>query len=336
MTTPTFLPHTRKHYWEWQALRGLKAYLGRDDIDRQYARLRRLVPLLQTLLVSERRWAHRNLQLVYGHAFSEAERHRMVRLVFENILSSHLDGFLADRFRFRETDRHHLQEALQQGRGVIACSIHIGCWEPALKRLAELCAPTPTAIVYRHANNPLNEEEFARVRESYGVEWIRRDQPRQILDAVRKKKVLGLMVDINTREGGVTAPFLGMPAQCPSGPARLAMRFGLPIVPMLALREAPGVADFQFFPPIEPPRNKQPEEKEIVRVTAQLNDVFQPIIHRHAEQYNWLHARWRTRKNGQLWSLKDDLAAMQATRLDPLGPYPPVQDRVRSLVKVPS
>ncbi|MBF0455269.1 MAG: lysophospholipid acyltransferase family protein [Magnetococcales bacterium] len=319
---------SRKHKLEWLALKGVIHYIRRGSLASTPKKIGRLTPLLQKILRSERLWADRNLQLIYGHALSETEREVLVRLIFENVLLSHLEGMQIDGFQFEDHGVNHLKEAIQLGRGVIACSIHLGSWEPGLKHFAQLAAPSPTAIVYRHANNPLSEAEFIKIRASYGVEWIRRDQPRQIIKAIQEKKLLGLMTDMNTRVDGVTAPFLGVPAQSPAGPARLALRFGAPILPLVSIRQAPGQAKFIIFPALEPQKKAKPSLEDVVALTTKINDTFTETIHQHAEQYNWLHARWRTREEGTLWKTDTPIELMQCARPDPLAPYPEIAQRV--------
>jgi Kdo2-lipid IVA lauroyltransferase/acyltransferase len=324
---------SRKHHFEWLALKTIMATVCRGDITSTAKKIRRLVPLLELILPSEYGWAKRNIHLVYGEVLSPKERKMLVRMAFENVLLSHVEGMKVDEVWFQNEGTTHLHDALKLGRGAIACSVHLGSWEPALKQLAKIAAPTPTAIVYRHANNPKSETEFIKIRSTYGVEWIRRDQPRQILQAMKEKKVLGLMTDINTREGGVTAPFLGIQAQCPPGPARLSLKFGTPIVPMIPIRKSACQTHFLFLPPIIPEQKAVIKERDVVALTHRINAAFEPMVHRYAEQYNWLHSRWRGRKGGETWSLETPIEEMLCSRTDPLAPYPKLDERVLKLIQ---
>ncbi|MBF0358826.1 MAG: lysophospholipid acyltransferase family protein [Magnetococcales bacterium] len=323
---------SKKHYIEWLALKTIIAYIRSGTITATQTKVKRLVPVLQKILKSEFRWANRNLQMIYGNSLSEKQRQVLVKIVFENVLFSHVEGMQVGDIKFQEIGTEHIHDALKLDRGVIACSIHLGSWEPGLKRFAELVAPTPAAIVYRHANNPLSEAEFIKIRAPYGVEWIRRDQPRDILKAIKEKKVLGLMTDINTREGGVTAPFLGIPAQCPPGPARLALGLGAPIVPIYAVRDTPGEARLFALPAIEPQKKRGASEEDVAALTTEINTTFAPVIHNYAEQYNWLHARWRARSSGELWRADTTLEVMNNAKVDPSLPPPHLGERVFTLI----
>ncbi|MBF0447953.1 MAG: lysophospholipid acyltransferase family protein [Magnetococcales bacterium] len=333
MSTHSSKP-TWKHRLEWLALKGVIAYIQSGSVRSTPRKIARLTPLLQKILRSEFQWAQRNLQLIYADTLSEEQRRVLVSLTFENILLSHVEGMQAEAFEFHDSGLEHLQQAIALDRGVLVCSIHLGSWEPGIKHLVDLAAPTPTALVYRHANNPLSEAEFIRVRAPYGADCIRRDQPRQILKAVRDKKVLCLMTDINTREGAITAPFLDFPAQCPSGPARLALQFGTPIVPMVSIRTGPGQALFTALPALIPTPKKGATIEELTELTSQINAAFAPLIHTYAEQYNWLHARWRSKSDGTLWKPDSPIELMRAGRTCPVdAPDPTPGDRVLKLIK---
>ena len=324
-----------RHYLEWVLLRGVMAFIRRGDIVSAYHRLQGLSLPLRKILQSEWRWAHFNLQLVYGPNITEQQRHRLAAMAFENVLRSHIDGMRVMDFHFSGTDAlkqlKPLQEVFQQGKGVILCAVHLGTWEAALKILA--ANGIPIGVVYRHANNPLSEQEFIQVREPYHVQWIRRDDPRATLRVLREKKVLVLMTDINQRQHGISAPFFDVPALSPVGTARLAKRFQCPVIAGACIRERPGEVSFHFKS-IEL-ATADGEEQTLETITAQINHQFEAWIHTYAEQYNWLHARWRSRPDGTLWNIKDQQVAQ--TLLNTLDasrnkPYPHLSARVQKLL----
>jgi len=309
-------PPTIKHRLEWLLLKGLEKYLGEVSIDKASARARGLAKWGRKILKREWAWTLRNLELIYGPNLSVAQREKLAGLAFGNIFTSYLEGFHPDRGDFRNEGAEHLQIALNAGRGAILCSVHIGPWEPGLKYAASL--GFPIAALYRHANNPLSEKEFVRLRAQSGLEMISRKDGWRTMRALMDKKFLGLMVDINTREGGIAAPFLGLPAMCPAGPARLALQFKAPIIPLAAVREAPGRCVLKVLPAIQPVGHKKSPE-DLARLTGEVNAAFEGLIHDHAEQYNWLHARWRARPDGALWKPDDSFDAMAAERTEPFA-----------------
>ena len=315
-----------RHYLEWGLLRGVLRLLRQGDMEAAYRLVRRLSPLLRRVLRSEWGWANTNLKLIYGQNLSEQQRTRLACLAFENVLCSHVDGLRVSEISFEHKNIQHAHDAYGLGRGAVMVTVHLGSWELGLKGLSE--AGLPTAVVYRHANNPLSEQLFKKARGPYGVTWIRRGDSRGAVRALQQKKLLVLMTDINQRRGGVVAPFLGLPAMCPEGPARLALRFGCPVVPAVVIRVGPGRVVALMGPPIEPPADPR-DDGAVMALTVRINQAFEEWIHQFAEQYNWLHARWRTRPDGSLWRSDDCLDVLLRTRT---VPHPPLSDRVRSLL----
>lgn len=320
---------TLKHRMEWLLLKGLERFLGGVPIGKASARARGLAKLGTKLLRREWAWTLRNLELIYGPNLSPEQRERLAGLAFGAIFTSYMEGFHPNRGDFRNQGAEYLSPILNEGRGAIVCPVHLGPWEPGMKHLAGM--GLPMAALYRHANNPLSEREFIRLRAQNGLEMIPRKDVWRTMRALMDKKFLGLMVDINTREGGVAAPFLGLTAMCPSGPARLALQFDIPIIPLAAAREAPGQYVLMVKPPIQPEGDKRNPE-DLARLTAQINAVHAEWIHEYAEQYNWLHARWRARPDGSLWKPDDPFDAMAEARTEPFAAPSP---RVLKLLEAP-
>ncbi|MEO5353591.1 MAG: lysophospholipid acyltransferase family protein [Magnetococcus sp. XQGC-1] len=315
-----------RHRLEWLLLRGGMAWLQQGDLAAAYARVNALAGPLRRLLRSEWAWANTNLRWVYGPNISDQQCHALASLAFANILCSHLDGMRRDPLEWAEEEPERavqpLWEALRRERGVIVCGIHLGSWEAGLKQFAAM--GFPIHVVYRHANNPWSERTFMAVRAAYGVEWIRRDGLPQMVRALRAKQLLVLMTDINQRRDGVVAPFLGIPALCPAGPARLSMRFQAPVVPIVCLRAAPGRVFVRCGPIIEPA-----DFADELALTTRINQSMEGWVHTYAEQYNWLHARWRSRPDGALWNAKMPMEQLHGARI---APHPVLSERVQALL----
>lgn len=295
-----------KHWAEWFLLQGLITFIRHGELPSAYQKARLLARLGHTIFRSEWAWANANLAMIYGDNLTEPQRQKLATLAFENIFYSYMEGMRVHDIQFTDEHPERLQAVHAMGRGVLVCGVHIGCWEPGLKRLGSIASPA--AILYRHANNPLSEQTFIKLRTSYGVEWISRQNTRDVIRALQEKKVMGFMTDINTREGAITAPYLGVDAQCFPGPARLALRYKAPLIPIIATREALGRAIFRVGEPIEPQLGGADEDR-VTALTAKVNASFVLWVHEYAEQYNWLHARWRARPDGTLWRPQDALRA---------------------------
>lgn len=314
-------------YLEWLLLRAGIAYLRRGDYPQACRRMRLLARWARTVLRSDWRWAQQNLKLVFGPNLTESQRQRLATLAFENHFISYLEGLRqADvTFEFHQAER--LLDARSAGRGVILCGVHLGSWEPGLSLGSR--EGLPIAALYRRAFNPLSDRVFQAIRASYDVEWILSSNVGAAFEALRSGKILGLMTDLNVTTGGTVADFLGVPARCPSGPARLALMQGAPIVPGVAIRSGSGKLDVHFEPAIVPPANEDSEE-QVRGLTRRINAAFEPWILEYAEQYNWLHPRWRCRPDGREWTTGMGEGVLRKERT---APFLAVPERVRRLIE---
>lgn len=272
---------------------------------------------------NEWRWTLRNLELVFGPELSEAQRERLATLAFENHFLSYLEGLRVSDIKAELRGAEQLATTTSRGVGTIVASIHLGSWEPGACTLASL--GREVAVTYRRADNAGSERQFAAARAEYPVEWIEKRDTFAMARALRRGKLLVLMTDLNTTRGGVEADFLGLPARSPSGLSRLARRLGCAVVPAVAVRRAPGHATIELLPALSPAGASDNDG----RFVTALNRGFEPWIVDYAEQYNWLHPRWRHRPDGRVWRPDDPLAEQLAARTRPFVSLSP---RVRALL----
>lgn len=321
-----------QHRVEGWLLRALLEDLRRgtvqDALERAVTWSKRARPLLRR----EQRWAERNLALVFGPDLADADRTALASLAVEQHVLSHAEGVRAAEVRVTSEGIEHLEAAAAAGRGAVIAAVHLGSWEAVAHWLGARRG-LPIACVHRPVDSPQSEREFAAARVGYGIEWIRKDNPVAMRRALRSGKLLIVMSDVNTTRDGVTAAFLGLPAQCPSGPARLALSAGCPVCPVFAIRESLGEARVVALEPLLPvagvPRRETPSE--VLRLVCGINAAFEPWILEYAEQYNWLHPRWRHRANGEVWTTRMPIGRQWAERVEPFAVLPQrVRARLRS------
>ena len=125
-----------------------------------------------------------------------------------------------------------LSDALAEGRGVIYATCHLGPWE----RMAALLAARgfPITTVARESYDPrFHPLVYERLRARRNVEAIYREQPNApfaIVRALRRGRVLGLLLDMPGRIASRGVTWLGLPSRMPVGAARLALRLQSPVV----------------------------------------------------------------------------------------------------------
>jgi KDO2-lipid IV(A) lauroyltransferase len=247
--------------------------------------------------------ALRNLAMIFPEK-SEKERHAIAAECWRHFGRSALQYLRMPQLTHDEilarctfAGREHLDEAVQQGRGVIMISAHYGSWEYGGLVFMEIAKRVRT--VTRVLDNEYLERDVARRREQTGAEVIdRRRAARPLMKALAERSTILLLPDQATlpREG-ILAPFLGHPAWTTPAPAKLALRYAAPIVIAFCIPVGTG-HHMEFEEPITID-HLQPEERTVEALTARINDGISRRIASRPELWLWMHDRWKaTGKSG--------------------------------------
>ena len=188
------------------------------------------------------------------------------------------------------TAEPYFKEAIAAGRGVIFAMPHMGSWDVAAAYAPAYGFPV-TAVI---ENNLLAQiVDGARANRQQGVRLVSLDQSmRALFIALKRNEGVVLLSDIIP--GSVQAtrvPFFGRLAAFPTGPARLAVRTGAPIVIISAVRLADGRYVIEGLPPLWPDQ-RSAENDAIDQLTADLASGFAQMIARYPEQWYPFHAIW--------------------------------------------
>ncbi len=192
----------------------------------------------------------------------------------------------------------HLQRALEAGRGAVITTAHCGNWEMLNPALSE--AGIPMTFAVREVFDPRLDQIATLFRERFGTEVVPRGPSagRRLARALRANRAVGLLIDQDLRDApGVFVPFFGRPAWTPSGAAVFGLRFGSPLIPVLACRRSDGSHRIDVHPPLPAPVGGSDEER-IRELTAAATAAIEAQIRAHPEQWVWFHRRWRTRPQG--------------------------------------
>jgi KDO2-lipid IV(A) lauroyltransferase len=184
---------------------------------------------------------------------------------------------------------------LDRGRGAILLSLHLGSFDLALRLLSLELPDRGLAAVSRPLRNEYLARRLIGIRTEGGAELIphKRVTARRMLRALRDgKPILVLNDQYSSRSRGVFVPLFGVRCSTSAGPATIALRAGVPVVPCYVIRDAPDHNTGYFLPPveIEPSGDRS---RDIEEATTQYNAVLEELIRRHPEQWLWGHRRFR-------------------------------------------
>ncbi len=233
----------------------------------------------------------------------EPERRRIARASYEHAFYGAAEfvrmtrqGALANNhLQITSINEPDVSELLKD-HGVIVTLGHFGSWEFLahywMQRGVNL------TILYKPMHNPIVDAEFLRMRQGSNAHFLStRTEPRQMLSEMKRaaenKGVLVFLADQDARKDGVFVPFFGKNASTAAGPATMALRLNLPILPLACIRT--GLWNFQmiFGELIEPlPGGRTPEN--IHHMTEMHAAALEQMIRLAPEQYMWFHDRWKS------------------------------------------
>jgi Kdo2-lipid IVA lauroyltransferase/acyltransferase len=248
-----------------------------------------------------RRTGERNLELAFPD-LSESERRGLLLGSFENLgrmlpIFSRFNQARGERLKnlIECQGLEHLDAAMQQQRGVILFTGHIGAWE--LSSFGLSLFDHPLSFLVRRIDNPKIEAMIDRARRSFGNRTIdKTSAAREMLQILRGGGTLGILVDLNTLDReAIFVDFFGRPASTTFIVAKLALRTGAAVLPVFA----PWDAEKKRFllivdEPLQVERTGD-EEEDVRRLTQQYTSVVEKYVRRYPDQWLWIHRRWKTR-----------------------------------------
>jgi KDO2-lipid IV(A) lauroyltransferase len=180
-------------------------------------------------------------------------------------------------------------ENLRPGQGMIGITGHCGKWEWVAHAIA---LRTPVTVLHRGRDEAGMNRFITRLRTGSGITTIDRGSTaagREMIRALRAGSILAFLIDQNIRAESVKVDFFGRPALTPIGPAKLAVRMGVPITRIFGERRGEKM-HIRILEPIFVTTDDDP-----VALTARLTGDIEAQIRRVPEQWVWMHGRWRER-----------------------------------------
>jgi KDO2-lipid IV(A) lauroyltransferase len=192
----------------------------------------------------------------------------------------------------------HVEAAASAGKGYFLLSGHFGNWEKVAHRQAE--RGLPLWMVARPLDNPLLERYFSGLRQGTGNRVVyKRNAVREIVRGLKQGKGIAFVIDQNFGEPGrVFVPFFGRPAATTPTLGIVAVRMGVPVIPVFAFPEPDGSYRIVYEPPLRTPCTGD-AEADALEVTARATARIEAAVGLRPEAWFWMHRRWRTRPPGE-------------------------------------
>jgi len=276
----------------WDGYQGLFRAMGLERASAAGAGLfKRLGPLTKADHV-----ARVNMRLVFPDAH-EREIDALMVEMWDNF--GRLFGEFPNTHRFDMSGRSDqvtvegaeiLDEINRSGEPAVLFSGHFANWE--LMAAVIMQHLKSCRITYRHANNPVIDQRIIAQRQAYGVEILAPkggSGAKAIMKSLKEGWSVALMNDQKMNDG-IAAPFFGRQAMTASGPARLALRHGAPLVPMSIRRVHQTRFAVKIHEPLDTP---DPGASDAVfQTVTRINRFIEARILEAPAQWFWVHRRF--------------------------------------------
>jgi KDO2-lipid IV(A) lauroyltransferase len=197
----------------------------------------------------------------------------------------------------RVEGQERMDEAIAMGKGVIAITGHIGCWELLAGYYA--ARGHPVSVVGRELWEKRLNERLLKIRRSLGYHTIDRDSGgKEMMRALRNRHLLAVLIDQHTRVSGTYVPFFDRPAYTPVGVAKLALVSGAPIVPIAIYMTHHGRHEIRVLAPVDKPDAALDRDARIRELTRRCSLAVEELVRYDPKQWVWFHDRWRTNEGG--------------------------------------
>lgn len=181
--------------------------------------------------------------------------------------------------------REVLDRALARGQGAILLTPHLGNWEITAAYISLL--GYDFAVLAKDVYDSRLNELLLKIRGGRKIVNIPRDSIFTAVKYLKQGYILGILPDQATRVSGDYIDFFGYPAFTPTGPAKISMKTGVPLLLFYNYRDDGGKINIVFDEVME---ISGLNEMEITKIWSKR---FEEYITAKPEQWVWLHDRWK-------------------------------------------
>jgi lauroyl/myristoyl acyltransferase len=274
---------------------------------------------------TKQRWSNRN----FGHVLGLPPDHPRVRAMAMRAYHGY-GQYLVELMRLpsRSTDEieamvpdldadevKRLWREAPSGGGLIIVVGHVGSNDAVAAAIAR--HDMPISVVADDSSFPELFELLRRQRESWGVKIIAWRNLRAIFGVLRRREMLGLLVDWGYRSDGIPVRLFGQWTALPAGPATLAAKTGSRILP-ITIRRRPDKTFLVTWPaPID---LTSEDPAELQRATQAIADALASTVAAAPEQWYSFKPIWPATPE-EAADLERRATLMQSGIADP-GPAP--------------
>ena len=191
-----------------------------------------------------------------------------------------------DSIKIQINGQTALDNAIEQGKGVILISSHFGPWE-ILGHWLGVNNYQLRGVAHKQKNKGANRF-FEEKRQLSGIKHIYRKVGMDVFyNILEEKKILGLVSDQDAKNKGIFINFFNKPASTHKGAAIFHLNTNAPMIYGICIQT--GFQEYKIeLIPITSVKNTMED------ITQEYTLTLERIIQKYPEQYFWFHNRWKT------------------------------------------
>lgn len=241
-----------------------------------------------------------NLKIVFP-GLSNKERKVIFRQSLRNMLKNYFEvAFIANgKFHSQKISEittasglEHLDRIVREDRGALLYSGHFGNFPLMVIWLG--IRGYPVATIYKEAKN-FPDDFFGNIMRRFHVLPLKYSSDASMtmatIRALKEKKIVLIQND-QSHPNGIYVNFFHNSVPAPAGPALLAKRVGVPLIPAYVRRDKNNHHHITVLPEIELLQDDD-HDKFLQRNTQAQMDWIAEILLQHPEEWLWLHNRWK-------------------------------------------
>ncbi len=250
------------------------------------------------VLAERRRQVERNLRRVYGAGFGGDALQHAVTATFESYgryfyelfrLPSATPDWIEDHFACDGIE--HIEAAVAAGHGAVLALPHLGNWDHAGAWLA--LQGFRVTVVAEPVEPPELFEWFVETRRRLGMRVVALSPTAgtEVLAAAGNNEVVCLLCDRDLTGDGIEVEFFGERTTLPGGPALVALRGGVPLIPVGCYFRPHGRHRAQILPPVPSAREGRLRD-DLARITQSVAHRFEDLIRTAPTDWHLLQPNW--------------------------------------------
>jgi Kdo2-lipid IVA lauroyltransferase/acyltransferase len=199
-----------------------------------------------------------------------------------------------------------VEDVMARGKGAVMVTGHIGNWELAGGYMA--ARGIPIDAIVRGMANPLFDAYINHAREAIGMTVVHDSEAvRRTPRSLRSGRAVAFVADQGVLGLASTfVPFFGRPAKTPRGAAVFALRFEVPVIFVVALRQPNG--RYRIVIERIEARRSGNMDTDVDAIVASFTEHLEKWVRAVPAQYFWQHRRWRRQPPDTPAELRDPSA----------------------------